>query len=73
MPLIGTKVPNYTLLARFKRCDLDLDQTMPNVDSSELFLYTTIYVQVSCRLNHYFLSYRVHRQTDRQTHRQSTL
>ena len=42
-------------------CDLDLDRTMPNV---ELILQ---YVQVSSGLNHYFFSYRVHTQTDRQT------
>ena len=38
---------------------------MPNV---ELILQ---YVQVSSGLNHYFLSYRVHTQTDRQTPRQT--
>ena len=50
------------------RCDLDLDRTMPNV---ELFRASFIYyhVQVSSRLNHYFLSYRVHRHTDGKTER----
>ena len=46
------------------RCDLD--RTMPNVELVRaIFIYS--YVQVSHKLNHYFLSYRVHRQTDRQT------
>ena len=40
-------------------CDLDLDWTMPNVELQ--------YGQVSSALNHNFLSYRVHRQTDTQT------
>ena len=48
------------------RCDLDLDRTMPNV---ELIRAILVYVQVSSALNHYFFSYRVHRQTDTQTHR----
>ena len=47
------------------------------LNSSELFSYTTIDVQVSSQLNHYFLSYRVHRhthtprQTDGRTDRQT--
>ena len=42
--------------------DLDLDQTM-------LYFHILQYVQVSSGINHYFLSYRVHRQTHRHTDR----
>ena len=52
------------------RRDLDLDRTMPNVELVRAIFIILQYVQVSRQLNHYFLSYRVHRQTDRQTHRQ---
>ena len=51
------------------RPGLDLERTMPNVELFQAILYTTIpYVQVSSGLNHYFSSYRVHRQTDTHTH-----
>ena len=40
----------------------------PMSNSSELFSYTTNYVQVSCGLNHYFFSYHVHTQTHTHTH-----
>ena len=49
--------------------DLDLDQTMPNVELVRaIFIYYSIF-KVSSGLNYYFLSYRVHRDThtDRQT------
>ena len=50
------------------RRDLDLDRTMPNVELVRaIFIYYNLF-QVSSQLNHYFLSYRVHRQTDRHTH-----
>ena len=52
---------------KYSRRDLDIDQTMPNVDSPELFSYTTIclsfkwieplFLELSCT------------QTDTQTHR----
>ena len=43
------------------RHDLDLDWTMPNVELVRaIFIYYNM-------LNHYFLSYHVHRQTDRHT------
>ena len=49
------------------RHDLDLDQTMPNVELVRaIFIYYNIKFQVD-----YFLSYRVHRQTDTQTPRQT--
>ena len=51
------------------RRDLDLDRTMPNVETRPSYFHILQYVQVSRQLNHYFLSYRVHRQTDRQTDR----
>ena len=58
-------------------CDLDLDRTMPNVELIQAILvyYNMLrqYVQVSSGSNHYFLSYRVHRQTDRQTDTQTTM
>ena len=42
--------------------------TMPNVKLVQaIFIYYIQYVQFSNGLNHYFLSYRVHRQTHRQT------
>ena len=56
------------------RRDLDLDRTMPNVELSELFSYTTICSSFKS-IEPLFLSYRVHRQThthgqtDRQTDR----
>ena len=54
------------------RRDLDLDRTMPNVELVRaIFMYILQHVQVSRQLNHYFLSYRVHRQRDRQTDRQT--
>ena len=49
------------------RRDLDLDRTMPNVELNLSYFHILQYVQVSSQLNHYFLSYRVHRQTDRHT------
>ena len=52
MPLIGTKLLNYTNA----QC-----RTHPS------YFHILQYVQVSRQLNHYFLSYRVHRQTDRHT------
>ena len=48
--------------------DLDLDRTMPNVNQtgpSYFHIHVLQYVQVSSGLNHYFFSYRVHRQTHR--------
>ena len=54
------------------RCDLDLDRTMPNVELVRAVFYILQYVQVSRQLNHYFLSYRVHRQTDRRTDTKNT-
>ena len=48
------------------RCDLDLDRTMPNIELIRA-ISVYYYVQVSSGLNHYFFSYRVHRQTDRHT------
>ena len=53
------------------RCDLDLDRTMPNVELVRAYFHILQYVQVSSRLNHYFLSYRVHRQTHTHTDRQT--
>ena len=46
-------------------CDLDLDQTMPNVELIRAIFILCIlqYVQVSSELNHYFLC--VHRHTHR--------
>ena len=51
------------------RHDLDLDLTMPNVKLVQaIFILTVLqYVQVLSGLNHYFMSYCVHRQTDRHT------
>ena len=51
------------------RRDLDLDRTMPNVELVKSYFHRLQYVQVSRQLNHYFLSHRVHRQTERQTYR----
>ena len=49
--------------------NLDLDWTMPKVELVRA-IFIIQFVQVSSGLNHYFLSYRVHRQTDEQTHTQ---
>ena len=47
--------------------DLDLNQTMPKVELvPAIFLQN---VHVSSRLDHYFLSYRVHTHTHTRTHR----
>ena len=50
------------------RRDLDLDWTMPMSNSSDYF-HILQYFQVLSQLNLYFLSYCVHRETDRQTDR----
>ena len=45
-------------------CDLDLDRTMSNIELVQaIIIYYNIF-KVSSGFNHYFLSYRVHRQTD---------
>ena len=51
------------------RRDLDLDNAQCRTRPS--YFHILQYVQVSRQLNHYFLSYRVHRQTDTQTDRQT--
>ena len=50
------------------RCDFDLGRTMPNVELVRAIFIILLYGQVSSGLNDYFLSYHVHRQTDRHTH-----
>ena len=62
--------------------DFGLDRTMANVELVRaIFIYYNIivvyengsdlYVQVSSGLNHYFFSFRVHRETDRHTEKQT--
>ena len=53
------------------RRDLDLDRTMPKLLQCPSYFHILQYVQVSSQLNHYFLSYRVHRHTHRQTDRRT--
>ena len=48
------------------RRDLNLDRTM-QCRTRPSYFHILQYVQVSSQLNHYFLSYRVHRQTDTHT------
>ena len=58
--LNGEKFQSHTVT-------LTLIGQCPMSNSSELF-HILQYVQVSSGLNHYFLSYRVQRQTHRHTH-----
>ena len=53
------------------RRDPDLDRTMPNVELVRtIFIYYNMFKN-SSQLNHFFLSYRVHRHTHRQTDRRT--
>ena len=51
---------------RKSRSDLDLDRTMPNVELVRAIFNNYNMFKFQVDLNHYFLSYRVHRYTHTQ-------